>query len=263
MGNTNVAKRSTGDSYAERLEDFKKSEDWQYIVKQLIEPLHGTISTPSSQLATLVILSAGRRGLTNYATLYGDMPPQCVISALLTGHEALILSHESAHLLFGSCIASMGDFMSVALDRSKFDGEIEKKLGLVLVDGPIEGDPTNATAALAAPYALKLGAIPTVIRGLQELTNFHNRHLAGRLINRKWTWSNTAHLALIVMTSIQWEDRLKREFGSAITQPILASLAEDQINVANDQELRKAQQPNLALRLTILRALDVSLVEAY
>jgi len=248
-------------SRAARIEEFKQSNEWQYIQNHLVRPLKDTVSTPDSQLATLVMLSAGRRGLRDYAQLYGDLPSDSQIKALFEGHETLIQSTEAAYDLFGSCVASMADFMSVALDPSLMDGAVEAKLNHVFADGAVGSAPDTTSASLREPYASKLLKYPSVVQGLQELTAFHQRHLSGRVLDKDWTWADSARVALIVMTSLQWEIRLHKEFGTVITQSVVTSIAQEQVQILakeNNGMLRN----NMTMRVAILRALDVSLVAA-
>lgn len=259
MGNDASTPAGGGKILRDRILVFKDSNDWVYFRKHVIDVLGETVSTSDSQLAALVTLSMGRRGLLDYGALYSDLPSEHIMRIFLHAHEALILSSDAAYELFGSCAASMGDFMSVGLERADFDAQIINKLRKVFPMTVAEDGRTAYEVLSWSAAAKTVATFPSAEKGMQELITFHKRHLEGRLSNPNWMWADTAHLALIWMTSIHWQQRLHKEYGTQITESARASLAAEQISLLANKNPENLKS-NTLMRLAILRALDVSLV---
>lgn len=244
----------TPSNLEQRMWNYKnESPHWKQTMAELNAHRLGPLQLKDDKLATLALISAGRRGLLDYATLYGQLPPPPIVESVMRSQEWFINSSEDAVSLFNSSMASMADFMSIALDNGSFDDAFSGKLGQVFT--PIRDTEGAEKASLRPGYESSLGSLPSVRLGLEELTKFHERHLRGRLLLEKgeqWTWGHTAHLTLIVMTSMHWQVRCANQFGSRITGPIIASIALEQIT---ENDIFSTTSSGTAIRLLVLHAL--------
>jgi hypothetical protein len=207
------------------------------------------------------MLSSGRRGLLDYAALYGSLPSREIISAFFSSHESLSFHNGPiSRRLFDSSVAGLGDYMAIAdLELGKFDTLLKTKLERVFGTTPIDGDAVNneTTLTLQQPYQSRLQASVINRAGLHGVVRFYVRHLRKRTLDKAWTWAEVAHVMLIMESSLHTDLRLYRQYGSRLSLSARTSLAGEQLQKATMVE---GMDATIAERLVLWRALDTTLM---
>ncbi len=238
---------------ADKINRLNRHEAWQFLANVPFRRLDATNSTERSKLAAKAAFGSPR-GLTYYATLFGRPVPNVVSEALVRAIDALRSSDELVALV-GDRAAFLGDLYAYGTPgggTASLDEALLVALTATLGDFVAARSVNESLLSVAKPS-------PLIDVGLASLDQFYHATLEGTIRrDAGWTWADTALVALIVHTSVHWDQRLLHVFGRRLSQATVSRLGTYWMDVVASPQPHSVNGDG-ALVLTTLHAVAVDI----
>jgi hypothetical protein len=205
-------------------------EAWTFLYREVVRPIVNESVTGDAQIATAIQCIGSPLAREYFAASFGHSLPLRVASALSDATNAL---RTGAETVMGSAAAKQAGFentsmLTLADVMAHFRrGEDDKRaLYLLRQTGagrlPVSERPSADTLFVNSPVVER--------KGWKTLHAFFEMAIEPALSEQtleKWTWADVAMVALVLSTSVHWEERLARIFSpdflpSATLYPLLA-----------------------------------------